>query len=161
VVVHIIHNNGPENISDAQVMTAIQHLNEAYANSGYFDPADGEHQYPVLHGRTDPDNNPTNGITRDVSSYTVMVAPLTTDDQNAKYPPLAAECYINIWVVKSIPEPLSDTLSPRPCTNLDGIVLEAGYFGSSYPNDVVITHGWPLSWLYHTFEGGCTNNDCS
>src|SRR5450631_3148759 len=33
VVVHIIHNYGAENISDAQVFQAIQHLNKAYANS--------------------------------------------------------------------------------------------------------------------------------
>lgn len=33
VVVHIIHNNGPENLPDAQVFKAIQHLNEAFANS--------------------------------------------------------------------------------------------------------------------------------
>ena len=30
VVVHIIHNNGPENISNAQVNTAIQYLNQAF-----------------------------------------------------------------------------------------------------------------------------------
>jgi len=41
IVVHIIHNNSPENISDQQVLTAIQHLNEAYANIGYYDPSDG------------------------------------------------------------------------------------------------------------------------
>ena len=41
VVVHIIHNNGPENISDARVLAGIQHLNEAFANTGYYNPADG------------------------------------------------------------------------------------------------------------------------
>lgn len=41
VVVHIIHNNGTENISDARVLAGIQHLNEAFRNTGYYDPATG------------------------------------------------------------------------------------------------------------------------
>ena len=41
VVVHIIHDNGPENISDATVIQGIQDLNDAYANVGYYDPATG------------------------------------------------------------------------------------------------------------------------
>ena len=73
VVVHIVHNNGPENISDVQVMTAIQHLNAAYANTGYYDPSDGVNtNIQFCLAERDPDNNPTNGITRDVSPYTVM-----------------------------------------------------------------------------------------
>ncbi len=32
VVVHIIHNNGPENISGAQVIQGIQDLNDGFAN---------------------------------------------------------------------------------------------------------------------------------
>ncbi|MBS1665592.1 MAG: hypothetical protein JST68_31425, partial [Bacteroidetes bacterium] len=73
VVVHIIHNNGPENISDLQVQTAIQHLNEAYANTGYYDPSDGvSTNIQFCLASRDPNNNPTNGITRDVSVNTVM-----------------------------------------------------------------------------------------
>jgi gliding motility-associated-like protein len=167
VAVHIIHNNGAENISDAQVLAAIQHLNEAYANSGYYDPADGVNtNIQFCMAERDPDNNPTNGITRDVSPYTVMGgATYYSDDQQVKnIRRWRPECYINIWVVKSIPGSVVGYayLPAAHGTNLDGIVLEAGYFGSSYPNDVVIAHemGHYLG-LYHTFEGGCTNNDCS
>ena len=41
VVVHIIHDGGPENISDAQVLTGIQQLNEAFANTGNYNQAGG------------------------------------------------------------------------------------------------------------------------
>src|SRR5690349_12957534 len=41
VVVHIIHNGGSENISDARAMTAIQNLNAAFANTGFYDPSNG------------------------------------------------------------------------------------------------------------------------
>ncbi len=167
VVVHIIHNGGPEDITDAQVLTAIQHLNEAYANTGYYDPSDGVNtNIQFCMAERDPNNNATNGITRDVSPYTDMGGPqYYSDDQNVKninrWNP---DCYINIWVVRSIPGSVVGYayLPPAHGTNLDGIVLEAGYFGSSYPNDVVIAHemGHYLG-LYHTFEGGCTNNDCT
>ena len=167
VVVHIIHNNGTENISDAQVFQGIQHLNEAYANSGYYDPSDGVNtQIQFCMAQRDPSNNATNGITRDVSSYTVMGGPdYYSDDQNVKninrWNPL---CYINIWMVKTIPTSVVGYayLPSAHGSNVDGIIIEAAYFGSSYANDVVAAHemGHYLG-LYHTFEGGCTNNDCT
>ena len=171
VVVHIIHDNGPENISDVQVMTAIQHLNEAYANTGYYDPSDGVNtNIQFCLAERDPDNNPTNGITRDVSPYTVMSTaadPMAfyNNDQNVKnvrrWNPL---CYINIWVVKTVSS-LSGAYASFPSaagTDFDGIVIQARNFGGSYAGDVFIIHemGHYLG-LYHTFQGGCTNTDCS
>lgn len=167
VVVHIIHNNGSENISDAQVMTGIQHLNEAFANTGYYDPANGvATNIQFCMAQRDPAGNATNGITRNVSAYTVMGGPSTySDDLHVKdinrWNPFS---YINIWIVKDIPGDVAGYayLPAAHGLNVDGIVLEAAYFGSSNANDVVITHemGHYLG-LYHTFEGGCINNDCA
>jgi gliding motility-associated-like protein len=167
VVVHIIHNNGPENISDLQVLTAIQHLNEAYANTGYYDPSDGvDTHIQFCMAQRDPDNNPTNGITRDVSVHTIMdqIDPIS-DDQNVKnirrWNPL---CYINIWIVASISPAIAGyaTMPASHGSPADGLLITASAFGTSYPNDVVVAHemGHYLG-LYHTFEGGCTNTDCS
>jgi gliding motility-associated-like protein len=171
VVVHIVHDNGPENISDVQVMTAIQHLNAAYANTGYYGPSDGvDTKIQFCLAERDPDNNPTNGITRDVSPYTVMSTPADPtafydNDQHVKnvrrWNPL---CYINIWVVKTI-SVYSGGYSSLPAvagTDFDGIVIQANDFGGSSAGDVFIIHemGHYLG-LYHTFQGGCTNTDCS
>lgn len=167
VVVHIIHNNGPENIPDAQVFQGIQHLNEAFANTGYYDPADGVNtQIQFCMAQRDPSNNASNGITRDVSPYTVMGGSnYYSDDQNVKninrWNPL---CYVNIWLVQSIPGSVVGYayFPSAHGSSVDGIIIEAGYFGNSFSNDVVVAHemGHYLG-LYHTFEGGCTNNDCT
>jgi gliding motility-associated-like protein len=167
VVVHIIHNNGPENISDAQVLKGIQDLNLAFANTGYYDPADGVNTgIQFCMAQRDPLNQPTNGITRDVSPYTVMGGTnYYSDDQNVKninrWNP---RCYVNIWLVNSIPTSVVG-YAYMPSAHgmpMDGIIIEAGYFGTSYANDVVVAHevGHYLG-LFHTFEGGCSNTDCS
>jgi gliding motility-associated-like protein len=167
VVVHIIHNNGPENISDARVFTAIQHLNEAFANTGYYDPADGVNtQIQFCLAQRDPGNNPTNGIDRVVSPLTVMNGwNNSTEDLALKnlsrWDP---RCYINIWLVREISGPVAGYayLPSAHGMNIDGIVGEAGYFGSSNANDVLIIHemGHYLG-LYHTFQGACKNDDCT
>jgi len=41
IVVHLIHNNGPENIADALVLNGIQQLNEAFSNMAYYDQGTG------------------------------------------------------------------------------------------------------------------------
>ncbi|MFN8144858.1 MAG: M43 family zinc metalloprotease [Bacteroidia bacterium] len=168
VVVHIIHNNGAENISDAQVALAIQDLNEAYSNSGVFAQINGvDVGIQFCLATQDPNGAFTTGITRDVSTLTELT--METDDITLKninrWDPLR---YVNIWVVRDI-----SSLSmgsgvagyayfPSSHGNPeDGIVNEAAYFGNSHDNSKVLIHeaGHYLG-LYHTFEGGCTNNNC-
>ena len=99
VVVHIVHQNGVENIPDAQIFQAIQDLNDAFENVGYYDQGTGVNtQIEFCLATQDPDGNPTDGITRDNSPLTDMF--LETEDIALKdlnrWDPLR---YINIWAV--------------------------------------------------------------
>jgi len=76
--------------------------------------------------------------------------------------------YMNIWLVNSIGSLSSGSgvigYAYFPSSHgqaEDGLVCEAYYFGSTPGNSAVQIHevGHYLG-LYHTFQGGCTNNDC-
>lgn len=168
VVVHIIHQNGAENISDAIVQTGMDHLNAAFANMGYYDQGTGvDTDIEFCLAIQDPDGNATTGINRVQDPLTEM--DMNTDDLDLKnlirWDPTQ---YINIWLVREI-------CSGNGCgvagyayfpsahgSDIDGIVMEAQWFGSTEGNSGVQIHemGHYLG-LYHTFQGGCLNNDCT
>ena len=168
VVVHVIHDGGAENISDAQVIQGIQDLNDAYANVGYYNPMTGvDTRIQFCMAQRDPDGNATLGINRVQTPLTVF--DLESDDVTVKdlsrWNPLE---YINIWVVRDI----CSTVYGCGVAGYayfpdfhgepeDGLMVEAEFFGSSPGASGVIAHemGHYLG-LYHTFQGGCTNNDC-
>ena len=168
VVVHIIHNNGTENISDAVVAQGIRDLNEAFSNSGAYAQANGvDIGIQFCLATQDPSGAFTTGITRDVSTLTNMT--METDDITLKnlnrWDP---QRYLNIWLVKEITSlSMGNGVAgyayfPSSHGNPeDGIVNEARFFGSSTDNSKVHIHeAGHYFGLYHTFEGACTNNDC-
>lgn len=169
VVVHIIHNGGSENISDAQVAKAVQHLNDAFAHAGYYAQAGASVETSIQFclARRTPDGLATTGINRVASALTSL--DMETDDLPLKdlsrWDPTR---YINIWVVQSI-----NSLSSGPGVAgyayfpsshgrpEDGMVCEAQFFGVSPEKEVVFIHEMGHYFgLYHTFEGGCKNDDC-
>jgi PKD repeat protein len=103
IVFHIVHNYGPENISDEQVYDAVRILNEdfrklnpdisqvvpAFRNIA----ADSEIEFRLP--TKDRFGNCTNGINR----YKSMMTYKGSD--NAKFNPWPRDMYLNVWVVQS------------------------------------------------------------
>ncbi len=168
VVVHIIHSNGPENISDVQIIQGIQDLNDAFSNTGPYNISNGVNMnIQFCLAKQDTNGFFTTGITRNVSSLSNMT--METDDialkNLSRWNPTE---YLNIWLVNSITSLSMGSgvagyaYFPSSHGNPeDGIVNEAGLFGSSHDNSKVHIHeAGHYMGLYHTFEGGCTNNNC-
>ena len=169
VVFHIVHDEGAENIDDAQVAQAVEWLNEAYANTGYYDPDTGVNtEIEFCLAKTGPDGNPHPGITR---TQNAELTDLSFGNEDLAIKSLIRwdpTQYINIYVVREIGGPGVNTqttgyayLPAFHGTEKDGIVVEATFVGSDEMNTSILAHhmGHYLG-LYHTFEGGCANDNC-
>ena len=167
VVVHIIHDEGPENITDIEVQQAMEWLNQALANQGNFDRGSGMNaNIQVCLAQRNPDGQSTNGITRNQSVLTDMNLE-TQDIQLKNLNRWETTEYLNIWLVRSI---CSDNYgcgvygySNYPFAHgsiIDGIVIEAGYLTAIGKISGLAHEIGHYLGLFHTFEDGCTNNNC-
>ncbi len=138
VVFHIIHNNGPENITDDQVIDAVRILNEDYNKLNPDWDQVKEEFMPIVAnvGITfrlaglDPDGNCTSGITRTVSD-------LTNDGTQTMKDLIdwPRDRYLNVWVAASAAGAAGYTQTPGSVDGFwgeaaDGIVILHNYVGS-------------------------------
>ncbi len=169
VVVHVIHNGGSENISDAQIIDAIEVLNEDYGKypgtNGDGNGVDTRVRFCLA--KIDPNGNCTNGIVRIKSSLTnhkTFERPLLKELSfwdNTKY--------LNIYIVKSINGGVLGYSSfPGGPASEDGVVVRHNYFGrigtAVGTNSLGRTTTHELGhWfgLYHTFNNGCGTDICN
>lgn len=150
VVFHIIHDNGPENISNEQVYDAIRILNEDFnklnpdwtsVRPAFLDiVADVGIEFRLA--QLDPQGNCTNGITRTVSDLTYV-----GDYDMAGLIQWPRNRYMNIWVGASASGAAGYTNYPWVLNNQpqeDGIVVKHDYVGSIGTSSVgssrVLTH---------------------
>ncbi len=137
VVFHIVHNYGPENISDAQIFDEMRNLNRNYngqrTDTAAVHPAfknniaDVEIEFRLA--QLDPNGNCTNGIVRHASLLTYNA------DNNSMINSWPQNQYLNIWTVASFNPALG---GPGAYTFLpgvappgkDGIIALHNYVGS-------------------------------
>ena len=136
VVFHIIHNNGPENITDAQIHDAVRILNDDFNRLN----ADWDNVRPQFQdivadigiefrlATKDPQGNCTNGITRTVSTLTNA-----GDDQMKALISWPRNRYMQVWVAASADGAAGYTFRPGTADWIpdeDGIVMQHTYVGA-------------------------------
>ncbi|MEX1001711.1 MAG: M43 family zinc metalloprotease [Crocinitomicaceae bacterium] len=184
VVVHVIHDGGPSNITYDQILSGIQVLNEDYqkmnADTGSvrntadapFEAvaADSEIQFELA--KIDPNGQCTNGVQRRYNPE----AGVNADDGVKFYSSGGLDAwprdsYLNIWVVTSIDGSGGGTTlgyAQFPyfgAANTYGVVIRhdrMGNTGTATSNDRTLTHELGHCFgLLHTFQDGCSTSDCS
>lgn len=166
VVVHIIHDSGSENISQAQIESQIQILNEDYGKitgtNGDGNGVDTKVQFCLA--KIDHNGNCTNGIVR--------IKSLLTNHQTYQRALLKElsfwdnDRYLNIYIVKSINGNVGGYSSfPGGPAEEDGVVVRHNLFGNigTASSSLGRTTTHELGhWfgLYHTFNNGCGTDTC-
>jgi hypothetical protein len=169
VVVHVIHDGGTNNISDAQIQTQIDILNEDFrkkmGTNGYGAGVDTEVEFCLA--KKDPQGKCTNGIVRINSplsnhqTYQRSQLKLLSYWDNTRY--------LNMYIVKNINSGsgiLGYSSFPGGPPDEDGIVIRHDYFGkigtASASLGRTTTHEIG-HWfgLYHTFNNGCDTDTCT
>jgi PKD repeat protein len=166
VVFHILHLGGSENISDAQVIDAVNILTRDFTrmNADTTDvvtPFTGKVGNPGIHfelAKRDPDGNCTNGIIRHWDPHTNW-----SGDQSDYAYSWPADQYLNIYVVSSLGwGAAAYTYLPGWVpADMDAIVTLHNYVGSigtsSQHGSRVLTHEVG-HWLNMEHTWGLTNN---
>ncbi len=122
-------------MSDAQILSQIQVLNEDFrrtnsdANSIWSQAADSEIEFCMA--SSDPNGNPTNGITRTSTSTSAF----GTNDQmkfnsSGGKDAWPASSYLNIWVCDISGGILGYAQFPGGSASTDGVVIDYQYFGT-------------------------------
>jgi PKD repeat protein len=166
VVVHVIHNGGTEDISEAQIESQIRIMNEDFGKmqgtKGDGNGVDTKVRFCLA--KIDPQGRCTNGIVRIKSELTVhqqyqraLLKELSFWDNTR---------YLNIYVVKSINGGVGGYASfPGGPPSEDGIVVRNDLFGDigTAKSGLGRTATHELGhWLgvFHTFQNGCGVDTC-
>jgi hypothetical protein len=140
VVFHVLYSNTAQDISNEQLLSQLDILNadfrrtnkDATNTPSYFKPFAADTEIQFCLATTDPNGDPTNGITRTFTNRTSFS--YTADD--AKYTNKGGKDgwdrtqYLNVWVCKIDDNILGYATLPGSPTSTDGVVLHYATVGA-------------------------------
>jgi len=183
VVVHVLWNTQEENISEAQILSQIEVLNEDFrkmnANANdtpaAFQAIAADVEIEFCQASVDPSGNPTNGITRrQVSEQYIGDTEDFYSTSAGGQDPWDNSRYINVWICQIDDQGTLGFATP-PGTAVpaasDGMVIAPQFYGKtgtaaqSFPNHLGRTsthemgHYLNLEHLWGPTDGGCGEDD--
>ncbi len=179
IVVHVVYNTQAQNISDEQVRSQIDALNEdfrrmnadTFRTQEVFKQIAADAQIEIRLALRDPNGNPTTGITRTATSVTSF----TTSGDYVKFDSTGGKTawdtdkYLNIWVCNfTAGGVFGYATMPGVTGGTDGVVIKYTAFGRTgsvqHPFNLGRTATHEIGhWLglYHPFLGGCSGMNAS
>lgn len=141
VVVHVIYNRGEENISDEQILSQIEVLNQDFRRKNpdadltpfRFQQVAADTELEFVLANVDPQGNPSTGITRTRTRKESFV-PFSDEMKYAASGGVNAwpsTDYLNIWVCNMDVGVLGFAQFPGGPRATDGVVIGHRYFGTS------------------------------
>jgi hypothetical protein len=140
VAVHVVHHTDAQNVSDAQIQSQIDVLNQDYRRDNadvaqvpaVWQPVTADCRIEFHLATTDPDGNPTNGITRTATeavSFGTDDAVKSAASGGADAWP--ADRYLNLWVCQLESGLLGYAQFPGGPAETDGVVITHSGFGTN------------------------------
>jgi Pregnancy-associated plasma protein-A len=178
VVVHVVWRINAENISKAQIDSQITVLNQDFRRNNadignvpaVFQPAIGDTRIQFALATTDPNGDPTDGVTRRQTN----VNGFGSDDSvksaaNGGTDPWPADDYLNIWVCRLAGGLLGYAQFPGGNPATDGVVVTTSAFGSTGTATAPfhlgrtttheVGHWLNLRHIFGDDQGGCSGDD--
>ncbi|MEA2583253.1 MAG: hypothetical protein QOF33_1338 [Thermomicrobiales bacterium] len=139
VVVHVVWNTQAQNISDAQIQSQIDVLNQDFRRTnadaaqvpGAWQGIAADSRVEFFLATTDPNGNPTNGITRtqtQTASFGQAGNPVKSAGTGGANP-WPSDRYLNMWVCQLTGGLLGYAQFPGGPANTDGVVIRHSAFG--------------------------------
>ena len=180
VVVHVVWNTNSENISDAQIFSQIDVLNEDFRRTNsdanntpsHFQSVAADSEIEFCLASIDPNGTATTGITRtqtSVTSFSISNDAMKSSSSGG-IDPWPQDDYLNIWVCDLGGGLLGYATPPSSWPNPDdGVVIGYRYFGTTgvvqapYNKGRTATHevGHWLNLDHVWGDSNCGNDNCN
>ena len=140
VVIHVLYNNAAQNISDAQILSQLQSLNNDYRKlnadvvnvPAAFAPLSGDARIVFCIAKIDAAGKATTGIIRKYTAEQSFIA-----DDGMKFSTQGGDNawdskrYLNIWVCNLFGRSLGYASLPGAQADKDGVVIQYNVFGTT------------------------------